>query len=194
MHVEGVAFQFVAEAVDAVLELFTGQYAALVVQKRLQQRLFTPGQIYRLAAEEGLAAAGVVGQAAMFDQIDAASRHTAQQGLQASSEFTQVEGLEQVVVGAGLQAVDAVGHRVPRGEDQHRNVQPLAALLLQQLEAVFVGQAKVEHHNVEGRGLEHRPRRRGRGHALHGKALGGQAGHDATGDQFVVFTDQYVHG
>jgi hypothetical protein len=29
---------------------------------------------------------------------------------------------------------------------------------------------------------------------LHGQALGGQAGDDATGDQFIVFANQYVHG
>ncbi len=130
----------------------------------------------------------------MFDQVDAAPCHPAQQGLQAGGEFAQVEGFEQVVIGAGLQAVDAVGHRVPRGEDQHRNLQALAAQLLQQLEAVFVGQAEVEHHDVEGRRFEHRPSSRSRSHALDGKALGGEAGHDAAGDQFVVFTDQYVHG
>jgi hypothetical protein len=27
-----------------------------------------------------------------------------------------------------------------------------------------------------------------------GETLGGEAGHNAAGDQFVVFTDQYVHG
>jgi hypothetical protein len=41
--------------------------------------------------------------------------------------------------------------------------------------------------------LEHRARSGGRGHALDCKALGTEAGHDAAGDQFVVFTDQYVH-
>lgn len=113
--------------------------------------------------------------------------------MQAGGEFAQVEGLEQVVIGARLQAVDAVGHRVPRGEDQHGNFQALAALLLQQLEAIFVRQAEVEHHDVERCGLEHRPGGCGRGHALDRKALGTEAGHDTAGDQFVVFTDQYVH-
>lgn len=94
----------------------------------------------------------------------------------------------------GLQAVDAVGHRVPCGQDQHRDFQALAALLLQQLEAVFIRQAEVKHHDVEGGRLEHRACSARRGHALDGKTLGGEAGHNAAGDQFVVFTDQYVHG
>ena len=53
---------------------------------------------------------------------------------------------------------------------------------------------EVEHHDVERSRLEHRPRSGCGGHALDGKALGAEAGHDAAGDQFVVFTDQYVHG
>ncbi len=114
--------------------------------------------------------------------------------MQACGQFAQVKGFEQVIVGTGLQAIDTVGHRIARREDQHRNFQALAALLLQQLEAVFVGQAEVEHHDVERGCLEHRACGRGRGHALDGKALGAEPGHDAAGDQFVVFTDQYVHG
>lgn len=164
------------------------------MQQGLQQRLLAARQVDRLAAEEGLAAAGVVGQAAVLDQVDAAPRHAPQQGLQAGGEFTQVEWLEQIVVGPGLQAVDTIGHRISRGEDQHRDFEALAALLLQQLEAIFVGQAEVEHHDVERGRLEHRPRRRRRGHVLDGKALGAKAGDDAAGDQLVVFTDQYVHG
>jgi D-alanyl-D-alanine carboxypeptidase/D-alanyl-D-alanine-endopeptidase (penicillin-binding protein 4) len=164
------------------------------VQQGLQQRLLTARKVHRLTAEKGLAAARVVGQATVLDQVDAAPRHPPQQGLQARGQFTQVEWFEQVVVGTGLQAVDPVGHRVPCGEDQHRDLQALAALLLQQLEAVFVGQAEVEHHDVERGRLEHRPRGSGRGHVFDGKALGAKAGDDAAGDQLVVFADQYVHG
>ncbi|MNL04755.1 hypothetical protein D3C87_1253320 [compost metagenome] len=130
----------------------------------------------------------------MFDQVDTAPRHPSQQGVQARSQFTQVERLEQVVVGASLQTIDAVGDRVPGGEDQHRQLQTVVAQLLQQLEAVFVGQPEVEHHHVERCDLEHRPGGGRRGDVLHGQPLSGQAGDDAAGDQLIVFTNQYVHG
>ena len=68
------------------------------------------------------------------------------------------------------------------------------AQLLQQLEAILVRQAEVEHHHVEFRDLEHRPGRGRGGDVLHGQALGGQAGNDAAGDQLIVFANQYVHG
>ncbi|MNO90789.1 hypothetical protein D3C76_823180 [compost metagenome] len=77
--------------------------------------------------------------------------------MQACSEFAQIERLEQIVVGAGLQAIDAIGDRVTGREDQHWQFQTVMAQLLQQLEAIFVGQAKIEHHDVELRHLEHRP-------------------------------------
>ncbi|MOA05933.1 hypothetical protein D3C78_1255460 [compost metagenome] len=66
--------------------------------------------------------------------------------------------------------------------------------LLQQLEAIFVRQPKVEHHDIEFRDPEHGPGSGRRGHVLHGQALGGQAGNDAAGDQLIVFAYQYVHG
>jgi hypothetical protein len=64
---------------------------------------------------------------------------------------------------------------------------------LQQLEAIFVGQAKIEHHHVEFGDLEHRPRFRSRIDVFNGQALSGEASDDATGDQLIVFANQYVH-
>lgn len=130
----------------------------------------------------------------MFDQVDAAPRHPPQQRVQARRQLAQVERLEQVIVGARLQAVDTVGHRVPCGQDQHRDFQALLAQLLEQLEAVFIGQAEVQHHDVERRHADHRPRRRCRGDVLDGQALSREPGNDAAGNQLIVFADQYVHG
>ncbi|MNF82204.1 hypothetical protein D3C84_645040 [compost metagenome] len=194
MDVEGVAFQFVVETVDAVLELLGRQHAPTVVQQGLQQRLFAARKVHRLTGEHGFAAAGVVRQRAVFDQVDAAPRHPAQQGVQPCSEFAQVERFEQVVVSAGLQAINTISDRVPRRENQHRQFQTVVAQLLQQFQAVFIGQSEVEHHHVELGYLEHGPRRRRRGDVFHGQALGGQAGNDAAGDQLIVFANQYVHG
>ena len=113
--------------------------------------------------------------------------------MQAGSEFTQVEGLEQVVIGTGLQAVDTVGDRVTGGQDQHWQFKALLAQLLQQLEAIFIGQAQVEHHDVELGSLEHGPCCGGGTHMLNRQPLCRQPGLDAAGNQFVVFANQYMH-
>ncbi|MNJ50684.1 hypothetical protein D3C77_459670 [compost metagenome] len=70
----------------------------------------------------------------------------------------------------------------------------LLAQALEQLEPVLVGQAQVQHHHIEGCGLQHRLGSTGRGHPVHGHALGGQPGGDAAGNQVVILAEQYVHG
>ncbi|MNR19902.1 hypothetical protein D3C85_1367190 [compost metagenome] len=70
----------------------------------------------------------------------------------------------------------------------------MLAQALQQLEPVFIRQAQVQHHDIEGGGLEHGLGRRCRGHSVHGHALGGQPGGDAAGNQVVILAEQYVHG
>ena len=68
-----------------------------------------------------------------------------------------------------------------------------AAQALEKAQAVFVRQAQIENHQVEAGCAQQRvglPGRSGMGHA---EALGFEPGDDATGDQCVVFCQQYVH-
>lgn len=74
----------------------------------------------------------------MLDEVDATSGHSAQQRVQARCQLAQVKRLEQVVIGARLQAVHAVGHCIPRSQNQYRQIKALLAQLLQQLEPVFI--------------------------------------------------------
>ncbi len=78
-------------------------------------------------------------------------RPAAQQGAQAGQQLLALEGLDQVVVGAGVQALHARVQRLARGEDEDRHVAALAQPP-GHLHAVDPGQAQVEHHGV---GLEH---------------------------------------
>ena len=65
-------------------------------------------------------------------------------------QLAHVERLDEIVVGARVEAVDAVRHRVPRGEHQHRHAVAGAAQPAADLEAVDVRKADVEHHRVRG--------------------------------------------
>jgi len=114
--------------------------------------------------------------------------------VQARGQFAQVEGLEQVIVGTGLQAGDPVADGIARGKHQHRQLQALLAQASQQGEAVFVGQAEVEYQHIEMRRAQQGfGIRRGRG-MVDDQALGIEPGDDAAGDQRVVFGKQHVHG
>jgi hypothetical protein len=107
-----------------------------------------------------------------------------------SRQFVQVEGLEQVIVGAGLQSLDPVRDGVTGGQHQHRQFEPALAPAHQQAHAVCVGQAEVEH-----AGVELRSSHRGVGelrvfHVVHREAVQAQARRDAARHQRVVFDQQ----
>ena len=77
-----------------------------------------------------------------------AARHRVHPGQQ----FVQVERLDQVVVGTGLQAADAVADLVARGQHDHRPGQPARPPVAQQVQAVAVGQLQVQQRQCPGRG------------------------------------------
>ena len=76
----------------------------------------------------------------------------AQQGAQPRAQLAQREGLDQVVVGAGVEALDAVVDRVARGEHEHRGAVAGLAHAPADLEAVDAGHAHVEDDGVGRRG------------------------------------------
>ena len=76
----------------------------------------------------------------------------AQQGAQPRPQLAQREGLDQVVVGAGVEALDAVVDRVACGEHEHRGAVAGLTHAPTHLEAVDPGHAHVEDHGVGRRG------------------------------------------
>jgi hypothetical protein len=78
-------------------------------------------------------------------RAQAAPRERAHPRLQ----LLQRERLGHVVVGAQVQALDALLDAVGRGEDQHRHAAAAPAQLAQHLEAVHLGQAQVQDQQVE---------------------------------------------
>ncbi len=78
----------------------------------------------------------------------------AQQGAHARHQLAQREGLDEVVVGARVEAGDAVVDLPARGEHQHRRAVASVAQAPADLEAVEVGHGDVEDHRVAGIGAE----------------------------------------
>ena len=74
-------------------------------------------------------------------------RPAAQQGADPRQQLLALEGLDQVVVGAGVEAGDAVLGLGPRGQHQDRHV-ALLAQAAADLDPVEPGQAEVEHDQV----------------------------------------------
>ena len=68
-----------------------------------------------------------------------------QQGAHTGDQFIALEGLGQVVVGAGLQAIDAVVEGIPCREQQAGHQHLPGAQALQPGQCVALGQPAVEH-------------------------------------------------
>ena len=74
----------------------------------------------------------------------------AEQRAHPRRQLVQRKRLDQVVVGAGVEAGHAVGNRIARRHDQHADAISGAADFAQQLEAGLFRQAQVEQHQRVG--------------------------------------------
>ena len=126
----------------------------------------------------------------MVDLIDTAAGRTAVQRMQARQQLIQVEGLEQIVIGTGLQAFDTVLDGVPRGENQNGQRLPAGPPASQQRHAVLVRKAQVKNANVEVKAVQCSLGGGGGANPVHRQTMQPQPRSDATGYQLVVFDQQ----
>ena len=118
----------------------------------------------------------------------------AQQRAHPGQQFFQRERLGQIVVGAGIEAGDPLGHRVAGGEHQDGQVVAGAAELTAHLEAVQPRHHHVEHDRVGpivGDQIERFDAVLGQrdGVAVEGKRAAQRLAHRA-----IVVNDKYSHG
>ena len=76
------------------------------------------------------------------------TRFAAGHGPDARKKLVKVKGLDQIVVCPKVEALNAVGNGVARGEKQHGSVHATVSQLLDDLVAVHAG-----HHDVEQNGV-----------------------------------------
>ena len=81
----------------------------------------------------------------------------AQQRAQARQHFLHVERLGDIVVRAGVDALDLVAPAVARGQDQHRHRAPGLAPRFEDRDAVLLWQADIEHDRIIGLGIAAKP-------------------------------------
>ena len=72
----------------------------------------------------------------------------AEQRAQPGAQLLDGERLDEVVVGAGVEPLDAVGDCVARGDDEHRHRIAAAAQRAADLEAADLGHQEIEHDRV----------------------------------------------
>ena len=139
-------------APDALEDQCAGQHLARVAQEQLEQRELGAGQLDRRARRGD--ASRVRGSSARSSKASVSSvpavparRSSARSARQ---QLLEREGLDEVVVGAGVEPGDAVGHVVARGQHQHRRAVAARAQPPADLEPVDLRHQHVEHDRVGG--------------------------------------------
>ena len=148
--------------------------------------------IAALAAGD-LARVGVEAQVADRERGAAARRAPAHQRADPRQQLLALERLDEVVVGAAVESLDAVVGLGARGEDQDRDV-ALGAQPAADLDAVEPRQAEVEDDEVGDELLGRRERLLAVGRGAHLVALLAQGAAQHVGDLVVVLDDQHAAG
>ena len=112
------------------------------------------------------------------------------QGAGAGEQLLEGERLAQVVVGAAVEAAHPVADRVARREEEHGRGPALAAMALQDRQAVRAGQPPVEDDEVPFAGPQRLAGRVAVGGVRDGEALVRQPVDDRSGEACVVL-DQH---
>ena len=123
-----------------------------IAQEELHQPVLGARQVDRAVADDEPVRVGI--QAELVEgrrtgvAVAVAGARAAQQRSQPRLQLSDVEGLDEVVVGARVEAVDPVLHGVARREHQHRDAITRRAHPAARLETVDAGHADVEQHRV----------------------------------------------
>ena len=117
----------------------------------------------------------------------------AEQRAHAGQQFDEGEWFDQVVVGAAFEAFDAVVDSIARAEDQDRRTGLAIANLLQQFEAVHVGEHEIENDQVILGCMDLVERGSPAGGAVHRIVGAFQAAADEVGDLAFVFDNEDSH-
>ena len=116
-----------------------------------------------------------------------------QQRAHAREQLLERERLDQVVVRAGVEPAHAVGHRVARGEHQHRRAVAGGAQAAADLEPVDVRHQHVEHQRVGRRGGDRVERRAAVLGQLGAVAVEPQRAVDRLADRGLVVDHEDAH-
>ena len=167
---------------------------ASIASEKFQESILLGGQGDGASAALGGLRGGIERQVSHHDLRGAEFRGPAQEGTKTGEQFAKFEGFGEVVVGAGIEAGDAVFDGIARGEHENRHALIQRTNGAADLKAIFPGNHHVENNEVivvdfdliQGVGA-------GGGH-VDGVGLLLQTASDETHDAGIVFDEEQSHG
>ncbi len=150
-----VGGQFTPELGKPFLDGGLCHHRPAATHQRAEETPLAEAQFDELAARPHLALGVVELQAAAFEDRTVQVRGTAQQGTDPRQQLGVVERLDQVVVGAAVEAGHAVVDAAAGRDDQDRGRDALGAQPADGGQAVAVRQAEIDDQQVVVDGLDH---------------------------------------
>ena len=117
-------------------------------QQQFQQREFARRQWQHAAIHGRPVRLRIEPHAGVLQHVRLRFGGPSRQRMQPCQQFLERERLDQVIVGAGIQRLDAVADPVARGQHQHPRTRAARRQRAQHAEAVQPRQAEIEHHEI----------------------------------------------
>src|SRR4051794_34878723 len=147
-HLDGVPDGARAVAPDLVEQLLARDDEPLVAHQVLEQLELALGELDLAVSPANLVRVGVQREVSDAQRGHAARRTAAQQRPQPGEQLLALERLDEVVVGADVEALDTRVERIARGEDEDRGVVLVLPQPAGDIYAVHARQAEVQHDDV----------------------------------------------
>ena len=125
IHLDQPGFDRLGIAPDRVVDLLLAQHLRGVAKKQLEDLVFPTGRRHDVAPDRHLARGAVHAEVARLEDLDLRGDPAPAQRSNASEHLLEVEGLGEVVVGAGVEAGEPVLDVVASGEHEDRRRRPL---------------------------------------------------------------------
>ncbi len=155
-----------------------------------EHAIFVGGELHRLAVDRDARGLGVDAERSAFHLVAGVPRRAPKQRADARQHFLHVEGLGDIIVGAGIHAGDLVAPPLARGEDQHRHLALVAPPLLEHAQAVLLGKTEIEHHGVVRLGIAEKMPLLAVERGIDGVARIAQSGDELTVEVWIVLDDE----
>ena len=145
VHFDGVAFDLVPPRIQSLLELLPRQHAAGVQHEFLQQVELLCLKVHRTSIEHDLACRSIEMKRADGEDRRRLAAGASDQRAQSRGQLVEIDGLDDIIVSAGVESLDAVIDGIAGGQNQHRRAQSLSAHLAQHCETIDFRQPQIEH-------------------------------------------------
>ncbi len=142
--IDDVAFRVLIEVVELFPDFGARDDFAGAEGEEFEERVFAGGEVDGFAAAGGGAAAGVDFEIADFEDGILDGVGATGEGADPSHEFVEGEGFDEVVVGTGVEACDAVAYLIASGDDEDTGVLVLLPHFAEQFDAVEAWEHQVE--------------------------------------------------